>query len=116
MGVAFFLRNSELGRVAAFYPGPAGATESLLALETWDDVVAAHPALGTLEPDVEALLVRAGPAGGGAAGARCFLVPVDACYELVGRLRLLWRGFDGGQEARAALDAYFARVEERAGP
>ena len=29
-----------------------------------------------------------------------YLVPIDACYEFVGRLRMLWRGFDGGQEAR----------------
>ena len=49
--------NSALDRVAAFYPGPAGATESELALDRWADVVAANPVLETLEPDVEALLV-----------------------------------------------------------
>ena len=26
-------------------------------------------------------------------------MPIDACYELVGHLRRLWRGFDGGREA-----------------
>ena len=31
----------------------------------------------------------------------CYLVPIDICYELVGRMRLLWQGFDGGAEARA---------------
>ena len=35
------------------------------------------------------------------------LVPIDACYELVGRLRQVWRGFDGGQEARARIEAFF---------
>ena len=40
----------------------------------------------------------------------CFLVPIDACYELVGELRRLWRGFDGGSEAHDALDAFFDRV------
>ena len=35
VGIAFFFFNSSLGRTVVFYPGPAGATESLLALETW---------------------------------------------------------------------------------
>jgi hypothetical protein len=111
VSVAFFFVNSSLNRVVAFYPGPAGATESELPLETWADVVSANPALSDLEPDVEALLVRARPTEGGAA---CYLVPIDACYELVGHLRRLWRGFDGGQEAHRQLDAFFDSVELRA--
>jgi len=50
----------------------------------------------------------------GAGEAECFLVPIDACYELVGRLRMLWRGFDGGREAHQALDDFFAEVRARA--
>jgi hypothetical protein len=111
VGVAFFFLNSELDRVAAFYPGPAGATESLLSLEAWADLVAANPALGTIQPDVEAVLVRSER---GVDGAECFLVPIDACYELVGQLRLTWRGFDGGTEAHEAIDGFFARVRSRA--
>jgi hypothetical protein len=113
VSVAFFFLNSTLERVAAFYPGPAGATESLLSLDTWADVVAANPQLGALVPDVEAFLVRADPARG---APECFLVPIDACYELVGHLRRLWRGFDGGQEAHDALAAFFDRVRARARP
>jgi hypothetical protein len=114
VSVAFFFVNSALDRVAAFYPSPAGATESLLSLETWDEVVAANPALATLAPDVEALLVRTDPDG--ALGAECFLVPIDACYELVGQMRRWWKGFDGGREARDALAAFFADVRARAEP
>lgn len=113
VSVAFFFVNSTLGRVAAFYPGPAGATESELSLSTWDEVVATNAALGTLQPDVEAFLVRAQDNRG---GAECFLVPIDACYELVGTLRRLWRGFDGGREAHAEMDAFFERVRARAMP
>ncbi|HEY6473849.1 MAG TPA: DUF5947 family protein [Acidimicrobiales bacterium] len=127
VSVAFFFLNSSLGRVAAFYPGPAGATESELPLDTWADVVGSNPVLGSMQPDVEAFLVRAGPglggrasgaagAGGGGGGAACFIVPIDACYELVGHLRLLWRGFDGGTEANRKLDDFFAGVAERARP
>ena len=46
--------------------------------------------------------------------ASAILVPIDACYELVGRLRQLWRGFDGGREAHEALDAFFADVRASA--
>lgn len=111
VSVAFFFLNSTLDRVAAFYPGPAGATESLLSFDAWQDLVAANPNLGTLQPDVEAFLVRAGREND---GAECFIVPIDACYELVGQLRQLWRGFDGGREAHDALDGFFAAVQSRA--
>ena len=46
----------------------------------------------------------------------CYLVPIDACYELVGGLRMLWRGFDGGREAHEALEAFFDGVRSRAKP
>ena len=65
VSVAFFFLNSHLGRVAAFYPGPAGATESELPLDTWAEVVEANPELATLQPDVEAFLVRLEPNRGG---------------------------------------------------
>lgn len=112
VSVAFFFVNSSLDRVCAFYPGPAGATESLLSLETWAEIVSANPALADIEPDVEAFLVRADPRR--STPPECYLVPIDWCYELVGQLRQGWRGFDGGQEARDALDAFFDRAQERA--
>ena len=113
VSVAFFFVNSTIDRVCAFYPSPAGATESLLSLETWNEVVGENQGLATLEPDVEAFLVRTdGPSG----RPECYLVPIDWCYELVGTLRQLWRGFDGGQDVHKALDAFFAEVADRAVP
>ena len=114
VGLAFFFANSELRRTVAFYPGPAGATESELPLGSWDRVVDAHPVLRTLAPDVEALIVRMPDRTHPVAA--CFLVPIDRCYELVGALRTVWRGFDGGQEARALLDAFFADLASRSRP
>jgi hypothetical protein len=118
VGLAFLFRNSVLERTIAFYPGPAGATESELPLAAWDSVVAANPQLGMLERDVEALLIRAPDhrRGQEASDYTCNVVPIDACYELVGKLRQLWRGFDGGQEAHDAMDAFFAMVSERSRP
>lgn len=112
VSVAFFFVNSALSRVAAFYPGPAGATESELALDTWQSLVERHPDLGRIEPDVEALLVRARPERADPEG---YVVPIDVCYELVGHLRQHWRGFDGGQEARSYIEAFFERVRLRCG-
>ncbi|MFY9826032.1 MAG: DUF5947 family protein [Thermoanaerobaculia bacterium] len=106
--IAFFFHNSALGHGAAFYPSPAGATESLLPLGTWEELKARNPLLAGLEPDVEALLVykRSG-------GFECYVVPIDACYELVGRIRLRWKGFQGGEEAWSEIGAFFAGLREK---
>ncbi|HET9877597.1 MAG TPA: DUF5947 family protein [Mycobacterium sp.] len=112
VGLAFFFRNSALGRTLAFYPGPVGATESELDLEAWTAIAAAEPRVGLLADDVEALLVRV-PTDSDAEQPDCYLVPIDACYEFVGGLRTLWRGFDGGQEARDFIEDFFAKLAAR---
>jgi len=111
VGTAFLFFNSALGRVVAFYPGPAGATESELSLGAWERVVLAAPGLATLQPDVEALLVHAVDQS-----VEAFLVPIDVCYELVGHLRALWRGFDGGQDVRRRLVELFDQLRARSRP
>lgn len=112
VGLAFLFQNSVQQRTIAFYPSPAGATESDLPLDAWDRIVEQNPELAVLRSDVEALLVRRDDGTSGS----CHLVPIDACYELVGQLRMLWRGFDGGREAHDAMDAFFARVQGRSRP
>ena len=62
----------------------------------------------TLVPDVEALLVRRTREIN-----ECFLVPIDACYELAGRIRQRWSGFGGGFEAEAEIDAFFTALHAR---
>lgn len=112
VGVAFFFRNSALDRTVAFYPGPAGATESELDFDAWTAISAAEPRMGLLADDVEALLIRI-PTGTEAEQPVCYLVPIDACYEFVGRLRLLWHGFDGGHEVRQFVDEFFEGITAR---
>lgn len=107
---AFFLRSAD--GIAAFYPSPAGATECLLDLDAWADLVAAHPMVAAAERETEAILIRA-DAG---APVECYLVPVDACYQLVGVVRRYWKGFDGGQEAHEHIDEFFAGIRDRATP
>jgi hypothetical protein len=108
--IAFFMFNSIIGRSIAFYPSPAGATESALSLRAWRDVEDANPWVRAATPDVEALLVRKSRDD---AGYQCFVVPVDACYDLVGRIRLHWNGFDGGEAVRTEVDRFFAEVAAR---
>ena len=134
VGLAFFFKNSALGKTVAFYPGPAGATESELDMDAWNTISGADASLDMLAYDVEALLIRvpdrehadagdensdvaagAAPGSDVPAGAApvCFLVPIDACYEFVGRLRMLWRGFDGGHEVRQFVDEFFDGITAR---
>ena len=109
--LAFFLHSSATDQIAGFYPSPAGATECLLDLAAWRELAGGHPMLAEAQPDVEAVLLRR---GGGV--VECFVVPVDVCYELVGRMRLLWQGFDGGQELRTALSVFFTALRARSRP
>ncbi|MER8185758.1 DUF5947 family protein [Kitasatospora sp. NPDC094015] len=113
VGTAFFFRNAELDRLVALYPSPAGATESELDPASWQAVLGGTPLAALLQPDVEALLLRR-EQGAAGSSVECFLVPIDVCYELVGRMRLTWQGFDGGAEARAELAAFFDNVRARA--
>jgi hypothetical protein len=109
--MAFFFHSSAAGRVQAFYPSPMGPTESLLGLEAWAELERANPVLGTLAPDVEALLVNR------VRGARGhWIVPLDECYALVGVIRTRWRGFTGGTEVWEELGRFFEALDRRARP
>jgi hypothetical protein len=111
VGLAFFFRSSQRAEgedISAFYPSPAGATESTLNLAAWGRLTAEYPLLAAVEADVEAVLITRTDAG-----VEYFLVPIDACYELAGRMRLHWRGFDGGTEARDAIAGFLATVRSR---
>jgi hypothetical protein len=112
VGLAFFLRTSrDKGALAGFYPSPAGVTECQLDLQLWQQLLADYPLLSAAADDVEAVLISRSDDG-----VEYFLVPVDVCYELAGRMRLRWQGFDGGAEARDSIAAFLATVRDRARP
>jgi hypothetical protein len=98
INIAFFLRNSLDGRTAAFYPSPAGATESLLDLELWNELAAGV----VLRDDVEALVVHRLRTP-----HEYYVLPIDHCYRLVGLIRTKWRGLSGGAEVWAAIESFF---------
>ncbi|HEX6493097.1 MAG TPA: DUF5947 family protein [Candidatus Dormibacteraeota bacterium] len=117
VNMAFLTVGSD-GGVHCHYPSPAGATESLLTLEGWEELTAQNPVLSTLEADVEALLVsRAGEQHEAheeqPTEHEYFLVPIDACFELVGLIRVHWRGFSGGKQAWDRIGDFFAGLRAR---
>jgi Family of unknown function (DUF5947) len=109
VNMAFFFKSTPEGRVVPLYPGPAGATESLLELESWQELEAANPILRDLQPDVEALLVnRVGTT------RDHYLVPIDRGYQLVGLIRSNWRGLSGGTEVWRAINGFFSDLRASA--
>lgn len=110
IGMAFFFHCTPTGKVIAIYPSPAGPTESLLDLESWDDIVRDNPVLREMRADVEALLVnRVGNT------REYYLVPIDECYKLVGLIRANWRGLSGGTEVWQEIARFFNGLKERTG-
>ena len=114
IGMAFFFEKSRSKRIVALYPGPGGATESLLGLDAWQDLASRNPRLATMEPDVEALLVNRLGASRGFPTPEYYILPIDECYRLVGLIRSQWHGFSGGTEVWETLRLFFKNLQDRA--
>lgn len=111
IGLAFFMRSTVTDSTVAFYPSPAGATESELPMEAWDSLVADNPVLTQLEADAEALVVNrlAEP-------PEYAIAPIDQCYALVGLIKSRWEGISGGSAIETAVPEFFAALRARAVP
>jgi hypothetical protein len=108
INLAFFYYRSPDRSVHCFYPSPAGATESMLEFEAWQELVTANPMLGGLSSDVEALLVnRIGK------DQCCYRISIDKCYELVGLIRMQWRGLSGGAKVWEEIKLFFENLRKR---
>lgn len=114
INMAFLFFSEPQQKIVALYPSPAGATESLLPLDSWDDIVNDNPILKNMEPDVEALLVSRVDRMHGRSSAEYYLAPIDECYKLVGLIRANWRGFSGGSEVWDQIAQFFETLKRRA--
>jgi Family of unknown function (DUF5947) len=114
INLAFFFRSTPQNRVVAMYPSPAGATESLLALDTWEEIARDNPALEEMEPDVEALLANRIGHARGFTHPEYYLLPIDQCFKLVGLIRARWQGLSGGAEVWQEVAAFFGALKGHA--
>jgi Family of unknown function (DUF5947) len=106
INLAFFFYSTPQQKMSAMYPSPAGATESLLPLTAWTSLAEKNSTLTRMEADVEALLVnRVGTK------REYYVVPVDVCFELIGLIRLHWRGFSGGDKVWEEVERFFAKLD-----
>ncbi len=113
VNMVYIFQNTAAQRIMAFYPSPAGAMESTLTLEGWDALVSSNPILNELEPDVETLLINR-VKNRGEHYREYYVAPIDVCYELVGLIRLKWKGLSGGEEVWKAIEEFFARLRANA--
>ncbi len=114
INMAFFFQSSLENRVVALYPSPAGAVESLLPLDAWNETVQENPALSRLEPDIEALLVNRVGHAHELSRAEYYIAPIDECYKLVGLIRANWKGLSGGAEVWAEIGRFFSELRAQA--
>ena len=106
INLAFFFYSTPQQKMNAMYPSPAGATESLLPLTAWTTLTEKNSTLTRMEADVEALLVNRV-----AAKREYYIVPIDVCFELIGLIRLHWRGFSGGDKVWEEVERFFAKLD-----
>jgi len=106
VGLAFFVPHDD-GTVTASYPSPAGATQWEVSPEAWRQVRERCPHVGSLEPEVEALLVN-----GVRGRTHRWIVPIDDCYRLVAVVRREWRGLSGGSRVWPEIDGFFDSLTE----
>jgi hypothetical protein len=102
VGLAFVVRESGSSTTRCVYPSPAGPVESEFEEGRWTALASVVPLARAVERDVEALLLRRRRDG----ALDCLVAPLDACYAMVGAVRTTWRGFDGGDEARRAIEEH----------
>jgi hypothetical protein len=113
--MAFFLHSSPRGKTIALYPSPAGPIESLLSLDTWDEISQANPVLQEMQADVVALLANRVASARAAQPAEYYLAPIDECYKLVGIIRTNWRGLSGGTEVWREIRSFFDELKRKCG-
>ncbi len=108
VNMAFFVLSSGRNGAVAYYPAPTGATESKLKMEAWNQLAQLNPLLNDLAPDLEALLINRLDDKG-----QYFIVPIDKCYELIGMIRITWKGIFGGKEVNDIIRQFFSKLKER---
>ncbi|MET8246368.1 DUF5947 family protein [Streptomyces sp. NPDC005202] len=107
VGLVFFVPHDD-GTVTAQGPSPAGAMRWEVDTAGWQQAVAGCPALASVEPEVEALLVNT------VRGLdHHWIAPIDDCFRMVAVVRREWQGLSGGGRVWPAVERFFADLTER---
>ena len=114
INMAFFFRSSLEDTIVTLYPSPAGAVESLLPLDAWNEIVEQNAVLAQLQPDIEALLVNRVGHAQQLSRAEYYIAPIDECYRLVGLIRANWKGLSGGTEVWEEIGHFFSGLRSHA--
>lgn len=107
VGLAYFVLGED-GNVLAHYPSPLGSTDWEVDQEAWQEVLAQSPALATLEPEIEALLVNTAQDT-----YQHWIVPLDDCFRLIAVVRQHWHGLSGGSRVWEEIRRFFGELQER---
>lgn len=107
--VVLFVRRSSTGRVVAMQPRPSGVADVPVPPEAWGALIEANPALREMQADVEALLIHCT-----GKEPRCYLAPIDVCFQLVGIIRVHGQGPAGGVEVWPHVERFFAGLDAQA--
>jgi len=113
INMAFFFRSNLEDRIITLYPSPAGAIESLLPMDAWNEIVEENAILADLRPDIEALLVNRVGHVQQLSLAEYYIAPIDECYRLVGLIRANWKGLSGGTEVWEEIGRFFTTLRSR---
>jgi hypothetical protein len=109
VNMAFIVYNSAREQPVAYYPSPAGATESELYLKFWSRLKQNNPVLGDMEADLEGFMINRLDQP-----HEHFIVPIDCCYKLIGLIRVTWQGMHGGKEMQNSVRQFFNELKEKA--
>ena len=109
IGMAFLSYSSRDNKVVALYPSPGGPIESLLPLESWEEIANDNPRVREMKPDVEGLLIHR------IRSARdYYLIPIDECFKLVGIIRTHWKGISGGYTLWEQVANFLSALKQNA--
>lgn len=109
VSLVFFYTTDDGSAIFSVFPSPGGPVKSEVDEGAWKDLVRENPALNSMRPYIDALLVNRMKNA-----ADYFLVPIDECYRLAGAIRRHWHGMSGGDEVDEHVAACLREWRERA--
>jgi len=112
VGLVFLMCSSPSGKAVGLFPGPLGIAEAEISDDGWAGVLERWSALQEMAADVEAIMLvnmrNVDEAG-------VYLVPIDACFSLAGRLQGSSKGLDGGAEAGKVVADFVRELTAKSG-